>query len=79
MALITIRDNSDNVNPVSTFVQARKALAAVDFDVFSWGNIISWDHMIAERVTWCRIGHGQNERCIVNSHLALVTSNDWFS
>ena len=40
LALTTIPENSGNLDPVSKFVQVRKAPAAVALHVFSVGNIV---------------------------------------
>jgi len=40
LALTRIPENSGNLDPVSKSVQVRKALAAVDLQDFSMGNII---------------------------------------
>jgi hypothetical protein len=73
MALTTIPENSGNLDPVSKFVQVRKAPAAGTLQVFSVGNIIGCAHVIPEIATSTRTGDGRNERCIVNSHIDLAT------
>jgi len=51
LALTTIPENSGNLDPVSKFVQVRKAPAAVALQVFSVGNIVSCAHVIPEIAT----------------------------
>jgi hypothetical protein len=75
LALTTIPENSDNLDPVSKFVQVRKALAAVVVQVFSVGNIVICMHVIPEIAASSKTGDGQNERWIVNSHIDLATWN----
>jgi hypothetical protein len=62
VALTTIPENLGYLDPVSEFVQVRKALAAVDLDVFSVGNIVGWLHVIPEIATSCKTGDRWNER-----------------
>jgi len=76
LALTTIPENSGNMDPVSKFVQVRKAPAAVALQVFSVGNIVSCAHVIPEIATSSKTGDGRNERWIVNSHIDLATWND---
>jgi hypothetical protein len=61
LALTTITENSSNLDPVSKFVQVRKALAAVVFQVCSVGNIVGCTHVIPERATSSKTEDGQNE------------------
>jgi hypothetical protein len=75
-ALTTIPENSGNLDPVSKFVQVRKAPAALAFQVFSMGNIVDCAHMIPEIATSSTTGDGRNERWIVNRHIDLATWND---
>jgi hypothetical protein len=79
MALTTILDNSGNLDPVSKFVQVRKAPAAVASQDLSVGNIVGCAPIIAEIATSTRTGDGRNERWIVNSHIDLVTWNDVYN
>jgi len=79
LALTTIPENSRNLDPVSKFVQVRKAPAAVALEVFSVGNIIGCTHVIPEIATSRKTGDGRNERCIVNSHIDLATWNDVYN
>jgi hypothetical protein len=76
MALTTIPENLGNLDPVSKFVQVRKARAAVALQVFTMRNIIGCTHVIPEIATSSKTGDGRNERWIVNSHIDLVTWND---
>jgi len=61
MALTTIPENSGNLDPVSKFVQLRKAPAAVSLEVFSMGNIVGCAHVIPEIATSSKTGDGRNE------------------
>jgi hypothetical protein len=79
LALTTIPDNSGNLDPVSKFVQVRKALAAVALQVFNVGKIVNCAHVIPEIATSSKAGDGQNERWIVNSHIDLATWNNVYS
>jgi len=79
LAVTRIPENSGNLDPVSKFVQVRRALAAVALQVFSVGNIVSCAHIIPEIATGSKTGDGQNERWIVNSHIDLVTWNDVYN
>jgi hypothetical protein len=76
LALRTIPGNSGNLDPVSKFVQVRKAPAAVALHVFSLGNIVGCAHIIPEIATSSKTGVGRNERWIVNRHIDLATWND---
>jgi hypothetical protein len=76
LALTTIPENSGNLDPVSKFVQVRKAPAAVALQVCSVGNIVGCAHVIPEIATSSKSGDGRNERWIVNSHLDLEPWND---
>jgi hypothetical protein len=75
LELTTIPENSGNLDPVSNFVQVRKAPAAVALQVFSMGNIVGCAHVIPEIAASRKIGDGRNEQWIVNSHIDLVTWN----
>jgi hypothetical protein len=75
----TIPENSGNLDPVSKFVQVRKAPAAVALQVFSVGNIVGCAHLIPEIATSSKPGDGRNERWIVNSHIDLATWNDVYN
>jgi len=79
LALTTIPENSGNLDPVSKFVQVRKASAAVGLEVFSMGNIVGYAHVFPEIVTSSKTGDGQNERWIVNSDIDLATWNDVYN
>jgi len=79
MALTTIPENSGNLDPVSKFVQVRKAPAAVALQVFSVGNIVGCAHAIPEVATSTKTCDGRNERWIVNSHMDLATWNDVYN
>jgi hypothetical protein len=79
MALITILDNSGNLDQVSKFVRVRKAPAAVALQVFSMGIIVGCAPVIPEIATTTRTGDGRNERWIVNSHIDLATWNDVYN
>jgi hypothetical protein len=79
LALTTIPENSDNLDPVSKFEQVRNAPATVALQVFSMGNIVGWAHVIPEIATSSKTGDGRNERWIVNSHLDLATWNDVYN
>jgi hypothetical protein len=79
LALSRVPENSGNLDPVSKFVQVRKAPAAVALQVFSVGNIIGCRHIIPELATSIKTGDGWNERWIVNSHIDLATWNDVYN
>jgi len=79
LALLTIPENSGNLDPVSKYVQVRKAPAAVALQVFSVGNIVGCAHVIPEIATSSTTGDGRNERWIVNSHIDLATWNDVYN
>jgi len=79
LALTTIPENSGNLDPVSKFVQVRKAPAAVALQVFSVANIVGCAHIIPEIVTSSKTGDGRNDRWIVNSHIDLATWNDVYN
>jgi len=79
LALTTIPENSGNLDPISQFVQVRKAPAAIALQVFSVGNIVDCAHVIPEIATISKTGDGWNERWIVNSHIYLVTWNDVYN
>jgi hypothetical protein len=72
-------ENSGNLDPISKFVQVRKALAAVAWQVFSVGNIVGCVHVIPEIATSSNTGDGWNERWIVNSHIDLASWNDVYN
>jgi len=76
LALTTMPENSGNLDPVSKFVQVRKAPGAVALQVFSVGNIICFAHVIPEIATISKTGDRRNERWIVNSHIDQATWND---
>jgi len=79
LALTTIPESSGNLDPVSKYVQVRKAPAAVALQVFSVGNIVGCAHVIPEIAASCKTGDGRNERWIVNSHIDLATWNDVYN
>jgi hypothetical protein len=79
MALTTIPENSGNLDPVSKFVQVRKAPVADALQVCSVGNIVGCAHVIPEIATSSKTGDGQNKRWIVNSHMDLATWHDVYN
>jgi len=79
LALTTMPPNSGNLDPVSKFVQVRKALAAIALLVFSVGNIVRCTHTIPEIATHSDTRDWRNERWIVNCHIDLVTWNDVYN
>ena len=79
LSLTTIPETLGNLDPVSRFVQVRKAPAAVALQGFSVGNIVTCAHVIPEIATCSRTGDGRNERWNVNSHIDLATWNDVYN
>jgi hypothetical protein len=79
LALTTMPENSGNLDPISKFVQVRKAQAAVALQVFRVGNIVGCAHLIPEIATSSKTGDGRNERWIVNSHIDLATWNEVYN
>jgi len=79
LALTTIPGNSGNFDPVSKFVQVRKAPAAVALQVFSVGNIVGCAHVIPKIATGSKTRDGRNTRWIDNSHIDLATWNDVYN
>ena len=79
LVLTTIPENLGNLDPVSKFVQVRKAPATVALQVFSVGNIVGWTRVIPEIAASSKTGDRQNERWIVNSHIHLATWNDVYN
>jgi hypothetical protein len=79
LALTTIHENSGNLDPVSKFVQVRKAPGAIALRVFSVGNIVSCAPVIPEIDTSSKTGDGRNEVWIANSHIDLATWNDVYN
>jgi len=79
LVLTTIPENSGTLDPVSQFVQVRKAPAAIAFRVFSVGNIVGCTHVIPAIATITKTGDGRNEQRIVNSHIDLATWNDEYN
>jgi len=79
LALTAIPENSGYLDPVSKFVQVRKAPAAVALQVFSVGNNVGCAHVIPEIATSNKTGDGRNERWIVYSHIDLATWNDVYN
>jgi hypothetical protein len=76
LTLTAIPENSGNSDPVSKFVQVRRAPAAIALQVFSVGNIVGCMHVLPEIATSSKAGDGWIERWIVNSHIDLATWND---
>jgi len=76
LVLTTLPENWGNLDPVSKFVQVRKAPAGVALQVFGVGNIVSCVHVIPDIVTSSKTGDERNEWWIVNSHIDLATWND---
>jgi hypothetical protein len=79
LALTAIPENSGNLDPISKFVQVRKAPAAVALRVFSVANIVGCAHVIPEIATRSKTGDERNEQWIVNSHIHLATWNDVYN
>jgi hypothetical protein len=79
MVLTTIPETLGNLDPVSKFVQVKKALATVALEVFGVGNIVCCAHGIPEIATSTQSGNGRNERSIVYSHIDLATWNDVYN
>ena len=79
LALTTIPGNSGNLDPVSKFVQVRKAPAAVAMQVFRVGNIFGCTDIIPEIAISSKTGDGPHERWIVNSHIHLARWNHVYS
>ena len=79
LALTTIPENSGHLDPISKFVQVRRALAAVALQVSSVGKIGGCVHVIPEIPTSSKAGDRRNERWIVNSHIDLATWNDLYN
>jgi hypothetical protein len=75
LGLTTIPENSSNLDPVSKFVEVRKALSAVALDVFSMENIVGSAHVIREIANSSKTGDGRNEPWSINSHIDLATWN----
>jgi len=73
LPLTTIPDNSGNLDPVSKYVKATKAPAAIALKMFSVGNIVGWAHGIPDIAPCSNTWNGRNERWIVNSHIDLAT------
>jgi hypothetical protein len=61
MALTTIPEHSGNLDPVSKFVQVRKAPADVALQVFRVGNIVGCAQVIPEIATSTKTGDRRNE------------------
>jgi len=79
LALTTIPENSGYLDPVSKFVQVRKAPAAVALQIFSVGNIVGCAHVIPEIAISSKTPDGRNVQWIVNSHTDLATWNDVYN
>ena len=75
LALTSISENSGNLDPVSKFVQVRKAPSAVALQDSSMGHLVGCAHVIPETASSSTTGDGRNERWIVNSNIDLVTWN----
>jgi len=76
LALTTIPENLGNLDPVSKFVQLRKAAAVVALQVICGGNIVGCAHVTPEIATSSMTADRRNELWTVNSHIDLVTWND---
>jgi len=61
LALTTIPENLGNLDPVTKFVQVRKAPAAVALQVFGVGNNVSCTHVIQEIANSTQTADGQKE------------------
>jgi len=61
VALSTIHENSGNLDPVSKFVNLRKAPAAVALQVFTVANIFSSMYVMPEIATSSKTGDERNE------------------
>jgi hypothetical protein len=61
LALTKVPENSHNLDPVSKFVQVKKAPAGVALEVFSMGNIVDCAHVIREIATSSKTRDGQNK------------------
>jgi len=61
LALTTIPENSGNLDPVSKYVQAREAPAAIALQVSSVGKIVGCAHVIPEIATISETGDGRND------------------
>jgi hypothetical protein len=79
LALTTIPENLGNLDPVSKFVQVRKAPAAIALQVFSVGSIVGCAHVSPEIATSSKTGDGRNEQWIFNIHIDPVTWNDVYN
>jgi len=79
MALTTIPENSDNLDPVSKFVQVRNGPLDIPLHVFSMGKIVGCVIIIPEIATSSKRGGGWNERWIVNSYIDLTTWNNVYN
>ena len=79
LALTPMPENSSKLDPVSKFVQVRKAPAAVALQVCSLGNIVGCVHIIPEIATSSKTGDKCSERWIVNSPTDLATCNDVYN
>jgi len=56
LALTTIPENSGNLDPISKFVQVRKATAAIALQVLRMGNIVGCAHIIPEIASSSKTG-----------------------
>jgi hypothetical protein len=79
LSLTTLPWNSGNLDPISKFVQVRKALAVIPLQVFSVGHNVGCAHIIPKIATSSKPGDGRNKQWIVNSHIDLVTWNDVYN
>jgi hypothetical protein len=76
LAHTTMPENSGNLYLALACVHVRKALAAVVLQVFTMRNIVGCGHVIPEIATSSMTEDSQNERWIVNCHIAVATWND---
>jgi hypothetical protein len=79
LVLTTLPENSGNLDPVTKFVQVRKAPAPIALHVFTMGNNVGRLHGIPEIATNSKTQDRRNKRWIVNIHLDLVTRNDVYN
>jgi len=79
LALTTIPENSSTLDPLSKFVQLRKAPEAVASQDISVGNIVNCEQMIPQIGTSSKTGNRLNEGWIVNSRIDLATWNDVYN
>jgi len=75
LMLTTIPERAGNLDFSLKFVQIRKAPAAVELQVFSLENVVSYEHLIPDSAASCRTEDGRNERWMVNNHMDLASLN----